>query len=403
MDLKDFTEYYSDEDENKTNEKQIIFIKDVVPYNNDLLDTLPLHKYSNKTNFIKNNSLGRIFYSEKNNKVCYFEIFYDELILEIQNLSNQISFLFLPLENDNSNYDQKKCFGFRYYNDNNKKDINNYFTLIKNIKDEDFKEFFILEKSQEEQFKKFNSSIDCFKIIKSIIINKYKKNSFPLGEPFPIILGFSYASQFLDIKFLPVHRIKLFDNIDFTENICIDKEIIYLCPIVYKEHISVLYIKNSPKKMYLLIDMGLTHCINDKHPKKDEFFFPKMNNVVIYPKFQIQENNSCALWYYAQILTLYEKQINEKKKYETKKDFFNGLDDKTFFIDTLNTINFILNNNDYLIEIKSEKANDKKNCYYINNNISYKIDIMSFSNNFFNIEKFFTKIIDMPTNLFFLT
>ena len=388
-------------------EEYLFFVKEVIPYNLDIIDTIPLNNYSNETNFIKNTSFSRIFYNTKSNlnKISYFEIFFDELILDIQNLNNQISFLFQPLESDNSKFDKKKCFGFRYY-EKNKNNINSYFTLIRNNKENNIKDFFILEKSNEEKFKKFsNELIDCFKIIKSIIINKYNNiNLYSFGESFPIILAFSYASELLnmkEIKFLPVHKIELFDNYNFTKNLTFNNEIIYVLPIIFKEHISVLYIKdnNINERKYLLIDMSLMHCINNKY---DNFVFPNsMNNIIIFPKIQIQENNSCCLWYYAQILTLYEKEVNNEKKYKSKLNFLNSLLDKSFYLDIVNTINSIMNknNNSELINIEYyNKSNFENDYFYLNKNKIYKIHNYSFKNGFVNIYNLITLLNEFPSS-----
>ena len=57
----------------------------------------------------------------------------------------------------------------------------------------------ILEKTNDKEFEIFkNDSLNCFKIIKTIILNKYK-NSFPFGEHLSMILGFSYSSQLINI------------------------------------------------------------------------------------------------------------------------------------------------------------------------------------------------------------
>ena len=59
-----------------------------------------------------------------------------------------------------------------------------------------------MEKTNDKEFEILkNDSFDCIKIIKTIILNKYK-NSFPLDEHLSMILGFSYSSQLINLIIL---------------------------------------------------------------------------------------------------------------------------------------------------------------------------------------------------------
>lgn len=75
-------------------------------------------------------------------KKSYFEIFKVRRY-NILGLSNQISILYLPLDNNNDQYDKSRLLGFRYYEKNNKEKCN-HFTLINRYN----KRYYILEKTQ---------------------------------------------------------------------------------------------------------------------------------------------------------------------------------------------------------------------------------------------------------------
>ena len=128
---------------------------------------------------IENKSaIGRKFY--KNNKVSYFEIF-NVLMLDIMELSENISLLFLPCTDQNEKYDKTRCIGFRYFESSKFKKCN-YFTLIK----KNDKRYYILEKNQNiidaDGNTFYNKDLNCFSIMKKLFLKNIKKDKsyFPL-------------------------------------------------------------------------------------------------------------------------------------------------------------------------------------------------------------------------------
>ena len=105
--------------------------KKVNLYDKYILNTEILSNLSNDNNRIKNleednNIIGRIFYKE-NNEIGYYELFKNDQLNLINNVSEKIIFLHPPSKF--GNYDKKTIFGFRYYK-NGKDNLNDFFTLI---------------------------------------------------------------------------------------------------------------------------------------------------------------------------------------------------------------------------------------------------------------------------------
>ena len=285
--------------------------------------------------------LGRKFL--KKNEVSYYEKFEDKR-LNILGLTKKISLLFFPTEDKTHQFEMKNCFGFRYYEKNNKNKCN-YFTLIKKEK----KGYFILEK--EENIKDadndsfFSRDLDCFSIMKNIVYDKYKeKNNFedksPLGELFPEVIGYIYSmvylGQFKNFIILEPFNPNRLVKESLTEEIPsnLKENIGYIEPILYDSHISVLLIVKDKKldRMNYLFDMSMHHYTKNIY---DHTLFPidMISNLITYPVKPIQKNNSCGLWFYG-ILDF----IHSSNKYIAPQDILNNIENEicNFYIDVVN-------------------------------------------------------------------
>ena len=110
-----------------------------------------------------------------------------------------------------------EIIGYRYYNKDN-----NYFTLVKKENED---EYIILEKIQDFEF--YDEELNCLKIMKYLINEKYSKCNYPTSEQSLLVLGFTYAfsGNKNNIEILPLlyytlkkFFIKLYSNFIFKKN-----------------------------------------------------------------------------------------------------------------------------------------------------------------------------------------
>ena len=302
---------------------------------------------SEKSNFIEayildKKEIGRKFLI--NDSVSYYEI-YEDKRLNILGHSKKISLLYYPFEESNHPFDIKNCFGFRYYEKNNREKCN-YFTLIKKGK----KGYYILEKKDSikdvdnESF--YNKDLDCFSIIKNIVYDKYKEDNIykksPHGELFSEIIGFIYSmiylGQFKNFIILKPYIPNRLEKESLSEGIPDDLKdnIGYIEPILYDNHVSVLLVvkdKYCYRKNYLL-DMSKHHSEKNIY---DHTLFPldMISNLSVYPKKSIQKNNSCGLWFYGILNLIYSSSDYKEPQDILNKIEFNRSD---FYI---NVVNFL--------------------------------------------------------------
>jgi len=302
--------------------------------------------------FIKEEILGRKFLN-KNNSISYFEIFEDQRF-KILGLSKKISLLYSPSNNNIEQYNKEHCFGFRFYS-KSKKEKCKYFTLINKYN----KKYYILEKNQNIKDISddliYEESLDCYSIIRSIIFEKYKGLKYaPNGELFPELIGYIYALKSLKKfkNFIPIEPFipDKTDENSLDEDLpeILEKDIGYLEPILYDDHISVYLIKKSNdetlKRFNILFDMS-RHFADQK--VLDSSIFPKeiYKGFYPYPNISIQKHNTCGLWFYGIIECIYTKEI-----YRCPKDIILSIKDNTFYLDVINTLSGIIYNNNNIID-----------------------------------------------------
>ena len=209
-----------------------------------------VYKFNQTNNFIKDiddhekKEHKRIFYKDNTN-VGYIEVFQNPQLAFAYKTSSKISFLFECLDNKKLIIDQKKCFGFRYYNTKNE-----YCTLLK-IGNEDIDEYQFLEKIKDEENCFYDEKLDCFSIVYESIFSKYNKKKDALYSiikegPLYDVLGFSHAILFKNneyFKFHKPHTIDILDIKDFTNSTPISKKekILNIQPLLFEGHISILF------------------------------------------------------------------------------------------------------------------------------------------------------------------
>ena len=123
------------------------------------------------TNFFdKNNKvIGRKFL-DKDKKDKYLELFENKK-LKVIGISPNITFIH-SFSHDNNECDKQKFIGFRYYQNGPFKN-GKFFTLIRR----NYSHYFILEKNLSvkdiEDSNFYDKELNCYDIIKNIIIKKY--------------------------------------------------------------------------------------------------------------------------------------------------------------------------------------------------------------------------------------
>ena len=366
---------------------------------------------NNKTNLIldieiKEQKLHqRIFYKNDKKEVGYIEVIQNFILSYTHEQSKNISFLFGCDSKDNQKIDNNKCFGFRYYDGNNK-----YCTLLKtNRCTED--DYFFLEKLNDKDNEFFNENLDCFKIIFYSIFSRYKKDKngdnldFQLikERPFYEILGFNYSILLKSnniFKFHKIHSMNLLTDNDFTSHIVKenDKTKLNIMPILFDGHISLLFFfDENNERNFILSDPSHKHAkIKRNSITINPFLFSEnmRKHLTIFPNCKIQAFNSCSLWYYFQILCLlnYNVQI-QSKKYIDAKSLINSLKDSSFYLDCFEYYQYIMGFEKKLIEINPiETFNDDDYFYYIRKNFNFgvniKINKLCFLNQFIDLFEF---------------
>ena len=353
-----FFELYVEEDsdhsepqiEDKVNKKEPKIVNKIIGCDIEkFFKGTKVYQGDSDTNFIKDiningtNEHKRIFYKFEGNKryIGYLEIFQFPGFAFSFKISKRISFLFECTNEKNLSFNEKRCFGFRYYNNNNK-----YCTLLK-IGDTELDNYEFLEKIKNSDNEFYNVELDCFSIVYESIFSKFKENSNEFNSivkegPIYEILGFCYALIFKSTECFKFHRPYIPDvtNIkDITQPLLneIDENKLYAIPILYDGHISILFcFKKNGVKGFLLSDPS--HYYTQKIEGKtriDEYIFPKeiRKHLYLYPSQKIQKFNSNSLWFYFQMLILinYDKSI--QKEYKTPKDVVKSFLDSTIYLE----------------------------------------------------------------------
>ena len=372
---------------------------------------------------IDKKELGRKFMIK--DSVSYYEIFEDKR-LNILGQAKKISLLFFPNEDNTYSFEMKNCFGFRYYEKNNR-DKCNYFTLIKKGQ----KGYYILEKTENIKDKDnesfFNKDLDCFSIMKNIVYDKYKEdniyNKSPHGELFSEIIGYIYSMIYLGKfknfivlePFFPNRSKKESLKEEIPSNL--EDNVGYIEPILYDNHVSVLLIIKDNKlgRKNYLFDMSRHHSKKNIY---DYTLFPidMISNLISYPKKPIQKNNSCGLWFYGILDMIYSNNnYNGPNDILDKIKFYRS----HFYIDVINFLTEKLYGLKTIIDfkdmdkeeidlkgiydcIKGENIYFLKECiksYFFSLSLKYDSiernkDVIEGMNLLFNYEKLFEEIID---------
>ena len=217
-----FFELYVEEDsdhsepqiEDKVNKKEPKIVNKIIGCDIEkFFKGTKVYQGDSDTNFIKDiningtNEHKRIFYKFEGNKryIGYLEIFQFPGFAFSFKISKRISFLFECTNEKNLSFSEKRCFGFRYYNNNNK-----YCTLLK-IGDTELDNYEFLEKIKNSDNEFYNVELDCFSIVYESIFSKFKENSNEFNSivkegPIYEILGFCYALIFKSTECFKFHR-----------------------------------------------------------------------------------------------------------------------------------------------------------------------------------------------------
>lgn len=250
----------------------------------------------------------------------YDEIFPTKDEQKFGEISNLISFIYPPKIRG-----YKNRIGFRYYKSDPFKEEDNvpYFTLVYIGE----RRFQILEKQINIYDNKgntfFREKLNCLDIILNIIKLKLNQDEDNLTYPSSTceILGFIYATKFFKDKidnieildpffpspFIPRSMIECEHEIDTTK--------IFIEPLLYNEHASVLlfyYKKKKSKELYMrkniILDMSGVHYISLKN--QDPIFSEEMAyNIKKFPEKIIQLGRSCSIWFYSCMLYLLGNKI----------------------------------------------------------------------------------------------
>ena len=259
--------------QNKKDEKNFIkkFEKEKKNlYNEVFSGTQKLWKSSNsKIILLKMEKTFARKFIKNDNKVAYIEIFQEQRA-NLMGITKNISFIYLPCQDNINDYDKNKCIGFRYFESSIVKKCK-YFTLIKRYDNR----FFILEKDKSildingEPF--YNEELNCYSIMKNIVFEKYKNKfmSFPMGELFPEVIGYAYSvislgkfKGFITVEPLildPLNEESLIERLPDE----LEDNIGYIEPVFFDSHISVIFIKkssyNNRGRVNIVINMSRNH------------------------------------------------------------------------------------------------------------------------------------------------
>ena len=241
--------------------------------------------------------------------------------------------------------DTNEFLGFRYYENGPLSENLNFFSLLKKYDSK----YYILEKNKNLKDRNgnpfYNEYLKCYSIIKKIISEKYKKYDNTIsGDTFPEIIGYCYG--LIDLgKFknficaeplIPNFFIEGSLEAKIPEIIGLDT--VYIEPLIYDNHISVIIISRSQTniRLNLILDMSRYHTSTKKLNK---LIFPKniiKNSIYsIYPENPIQNGSTSCLWFYGEMECL----INNDK-YLSFNSIIENLkyDSLNFYIDVINII-----------------------------------------------------------------
>lgn len=311
----------------------------------------------------KNNVHKRIFF-KKDGRIGYIEIFQNPQLSFAFETSNKISFLFESKENENEleNFNEKKCFGFRYYNSKEE-----YCTLLKMDDKEGYK-FEFLEKIKDNRNIFYDESLDCFSIVYESIFSRYKNNQnniYSIIKEGPIyeILGFCYAILFKNTKFFKFHEpytVDILNVKDFTSIVPMENNgnILNIIPILFDGHISILFfIDKNNTRGFILSDPSHVHSQKfENQTYIDGFIFPKSirKNTLLCPEKPIQKFNSCSLWFYFQMLILINYDLKIQKKYVTPSNAISSIRNSVIYLECINYYQKLYGFNNQLIEINPD-------------------------------------------------
>ena len=330
----------------------------------------------------------RIFYKNNQKEVGYIEVIQNSFLSYTHEQSKNISFLFGADSNDKQRIDNRKCFGFRYYDANN-----HYCSLLKSYGGTE-DDYFFLEKLDNKDNEFYEEKLDCFEIIFDSIFSRYKKNindnnldfQLIIERPFYEILGFNYSILLKSnniFTFHKIHSINILTDNDFTSHIKKEnnKTKLNIMPILFDGHISLLFFfDENNERNFILSDPSHIHAkIKRNSITINPFLFSEniRKNLTLFPNCKIQAFHSCSLWYYFQILCLvnYNEQI-QSKKYIDSKCLFNSLKDSSFYLDCFQYYQYIMGFEKKLIEINPiETFNDNDYFYYIRKNLNFGVNL----------------------------
>ena len=346
---------------------------------------------------IKGEVVGRKYFN-KSNEIKYLEVFSNKK-LNIVGISKNIAFLHLYDKEEKNEYNEDKFIGYRYYEIDPQDKTPTYFTLIKKYDSN----YYILEKNHEikdiNDNKFYDNDLDCFSIIKNIILEKYRnKDSLIIGETFPEIIGYCYGlnsiKRFKNFIFLEPLIPEPFNPDSLEEDISNDlpEDIIYLEPLISDAHISlIIFSKISNIRINMIFDMSRYHS-NDEHLNSSIYPQSVINYNLRYPKKPIQNYSSCCLWFYGEI-----ECLMSNSKYDSFVSLFNSVKNEkiNFYIDIINEI--------------SQKFYGINNLFEIVNNIPKKINLdklyISNGTTYYSVKKniLFTQFLDIENFFYYLS
>ena len=343
------------------------------------------HKQSNYiTNFFdKNNKvIGRKFL-DKDKKDKYLELFENKK-LKVIGISPNITFIH-SFSHDNNECDKQKFIGFRYYQNGPFKN-GKFFTLIRR----NYSHYFILEKNLSvkdiEDSNFYDKELNCYDIIKNIIIKKYKSKIIGSnGDAFPEIIGYCYAlesmKQVKNLMFMEPLIANIEEKTLIKESIDELKDnLIYIEPFIYDGHISLILVSKWENQRYnLMLDMSHHHF---DYNKPSLSFLPKslksINNIFCPPE-PIQEYSSCCLWIFGEVECLIKNQ-----NYSSINNIYESTSYKIdFYVDVINYLSKEIDGVDCAMK-KEEKSNKDNN---FSNEINFDRFLIPFDNNYYSLHK----------------
>ena len=351
--------------EKKVNEKHKENTKEKI-YEKYFEETLKLKEIVNSPNLIKDLyengiKVGRQFFNKKGD-LKYEERFISDKLNAFIQISRNITFIFPPGVNKLSG-----IIAYRFYNHDPKNITKNisYFTLVLKYG----RKYEILEKSSLIKDVNNNTFIEfdlnCLDIMINIIKGKLAKDiAFQYPHTKIEILGFIYSAMNED--FGAFKLIEPFNPSPFDESTTIEeldknnKNITYIEPILFNEHISILLVSFRNDYRYnLLIDPSLYHY--DIIQKDTVLFQYPMRSFFVHPSIKIQSGPCCSIWFIGQILSFLN---NKKKKHESNAE--------ENVLEVINKINQLMNK-EKVFYYKDEDFSETKNLINISSDDKYFI------------------------------